>query len=285
VPPETNRTVLPRPLFVIGVPLCGIFLVSLFIYLGFPYEKLGDRITTEMRRSGDVRIDFRDVGPSLHLAGPGIEATGVRATLAGGETFRLERAMIRPAWSLAWFRGAPAVYAEIESEMGRAEGTLILGASRGWSGDLEQVDVGKLPLSALAPVGTINGVLDASVDILLGEQGPEGQVVFEARDGSVGLANFPMDLPYEKLSGELLFGDDAYVAVKRLDLAGPMLNAGVTGSVLQAPSFSQAPLQLEIELEAEPAISGAMRRAGLRVGRNGKTKVRVTGTVAKPKVR
>jgi len=282
---EAGRTAFPRALLVVGVPLAGIFLVSLFIYLGFPYDKLGERIKSETSRTGAVRIDFQDVGPSLHLAGPGIEATGVRATLSNGDTFRLERAMLRPAWSLAWFRGAPAVYAEIESEAGNAAGTVILGGSGGYCGDLEGVDIGKLPLAQFEHMGTLDGLLDASVDLSLGEQGPLGSVTFEARDGSIGLADFPMQLPFETLSGELIFGQDAYVAVKRLDLEGPMLSAGVTGNVLQAASFSEAPLELEIEIEAKPAISSEIRRAGIRIGRNGKAKARITGTVAKPSVR
>jgi len=282
---EAGRTALPRPLLLVGVPLAGVFLVSLFIYLGFPYDKLGDRIKAEMQHASAVRIDFQEVGPSLHLAGPGIEATGVRATLRDGETVRLERAMLRPAWSLAWLRGAPAVYAEIEGEAGNATGTLILGEAGGWSGDLEHVDASKLPLSQLAHLGTLDGVLDASVDILLGERGPEGSVTFETRDGSIGLADFPMLIPFETLSGELIFGDDAYVEVKRLDLDGPLLSADVTGKVLQAASFSEAPLRLEVEIEAMPTISAAIRSAGVRVDRNGKVKTRITGTVAQPKVR
>lgn len=283
--PETERAPLPRPLFLVGVPLAGVFLVSLFIYLGFPYDKLGDRIKAETRRSGAMRVDFREVGPSLHLAGPGIEATGVRATLRDGETFRLERAMLRPAWSLAWFRGAPAVYAEIESEVGNVAGTVILGENGGYCGDLEQVDIAKLPLSQFAHMGTLDGVLDASVDLLLGERGPEGSVIFEARDGSIGLAVFPMPIAFETLSGELIFGDDAYVAVKRLDLEGPLLSGGVKGKVLQAASFSEAPLRLEVEIEAKPAIGSAMRSAGVRVDRKGKAKARITGTVANPQFR
>jgi type II secretion system protein N len=285
VAPETGRAALPRSLLLVGVPLAGVFLVLLFIYLGFPYDKLGDRIKAETQRASAVRIDFQEVGPSLHLAGPGIEATGVRATLPDGETVRLERAMLRLAWSLAWFRGAPAVYAEIESEAGNAAGTLILGEAGGWSGDLEHVDVAKLPLSQFAHLGTLDGVLDASVDILLGERGPEGSATFETRDGSIGLADLPMPIPFETFSGELIFGDDAYVAVKRLDLEGPLLSAGVTGKVLQAASFSEAPLRLEVEIEAKPAIRAAMRSAGVRVDRKGKAKTRITGTVAKPNVR
>ena len=159
------------------------------------------------------------------------------------------------------------------------------GAPRSQASDLEQVDVGKLPLSEFAHMGSLDGVLEASVDILLGEQGPEGSVTFDAHDGSLGLADFPIQIPFEKLSGELLFGGNAYVAVKRLDLEGPMMSAGVTGNVLQAASFSEAPLRLEVAIEAKSAIAAAMRSAGIRVGRNGKAKARITGTVAEPQVR
>jgi type II secretion system protein N len=282
---ETQRTRLPRPVLLLGIPAAGIFLVLLFIYLGFPYAKLADRVAAEMQRSQGVRVDFQHVGPSLHLAGPGIEVSGLRATFTDGKMLRIERAMLRPAWSLAWFRGAPALYAEIESEIGGAEGTLVLGSAGGWTGDLAQVALGKLPLAGLAPMGNVDGLLDASIDIVLGEEGPEGHMSFEVRDGSVDFTNFPVAVPFETLSGELLFGDEAYLAVKHLELAGPMLNAGLTGNVLRAASFEQAPLRLEAELEAKPNLRSAIQGAGLRVDRNGKAKVRITGTVARPNVR
>ena len=283
--PEAEHTALPRPLLVVGVPVLGIFLVLLFIYLGFPYEKLGDRIIAELQRSHAVQIDFQTLGPRLHLTGPGIEATGVRVTLRSRETVRIEHATLRPAWSWAWFRGALAVYAEIESSVGGAAGTLVLGASGGWSGDLEQVAVGKLPLSQFAPAGTLDGVLDASVDIRLREEGPEGRVTFEARDGSIGLPNFPIAIPFEKLSGDLIFGDEAYVAIERLDLEGPLLSAGVTGNVLHAATFSAAPLRLEAEIAASPSAQGPIQKAGMRMDRDGKAKFRITGTIGQPNVR
>jgi len=285
VTPEANRTTIPRPLLLLGVPLAGVFLVSLFIYLGFPYELLGEHIAAELRRSGSVRVDFQSVGPSLAIAGPGIEAGGVRATLSDAQTYRVERAVLRPAWSMAWFRGTPAVHTQIESLYGDAVGTLILGDSGGWSGDLQRVDLDKLPLPGLASVGSFGGVVDASVDILLAEQGPRGEVSFEARDGSIGLANLPVDIPFEKLSGELTFGDDAYMAVKRLAMEGPLVSGEMKGKLLQAASFMQCPLRLEGEIKAESSIRSAMRSSGLRLDRSGKAKFRITGTVAQPNVR
>lgn len=282
---EANRTTLPRPLLVFGLPVAGVLLLTFFIYLGFPYHKLGDRIATEIQRSSGVRIDFEDIGASLQLVAPGIEATGVRATLSDGSSYRIERAMLRPAWSLAWFRGTPAVYAEVESELGGAAGTLLLGEAGGWSGELSQVAVGRIPIPPLEAVGNIDGRLDATIDLVLAEAGPEGSIEFAATEGSVGLAKFPMDIPFETLSGELSFGGEAFISIERLELDGPMLTASLTGKVLQAASFAQAPMRLEAELTAEPNLRPAFKNAGVRVDREGNSKVRITGTVESPMVR
>jgi type II secretion system protein N len=232
-----------------------------------------------------VRIDFEDIGASLQLVAPGIEATGVRATLSDGSSYRIERAMLRPAWSLAWFRGTPAVYAEIESELGGAAGTLLLGEAGGWSGELSQVAVGRIPIPPLEAVGNIDGRLDATIDLVLAEAGPEGSIEFAATEGSVGLAKFPIDIPFETLSGELIFGGEAFISIERLELDGPLLTASLTGNVLQAASFAQAPMRLEAELTAEPNLRTAITNAGVRVDREGRSKVRITGTVESPMVR
>jgi type II secretion system protein N len=285
VRPEAASPALPRSVRIFGIPAVGLLLVGLFIYLGFPYAKLGDRIATEVQRRHGVRVDFESVRPRLRLAGPGIQASGVRATFPGGEALRIERVALRPAWSMAWLRGDRAVYTEVESDLGNLTGTIVLGGSNGFSGDLEQVAVGRLPLARAFPLGSLDGVLDAAVDILVGEQGPEGRASFEARDGSLDIKGLPMAIPFETLSGELDFGGETLIAVNRLDLAGPMASANVTGSVLQAASFEEAPLRLEAQIEAKADLQPAMREAGVRFDRNGKAKVRVTGTVALPNIR
>ncbi len=83
--PEAKRPALPRSVRIFGIPLLGLLLVVFFIYLGFPYAKLGDRITAELQRSHGVRVDFESLSPRLQLAGPGIQASGVRATLSIGD--------------------------------------------------------------------------------------------------------------------------------------------------------------------------------------------------------
>ena len=283
--PEAGSPALPRSVRIFGIPLLGLLLVALFIYLGFPYAKLGDRIADELQRRHGVRVEIESLSPRLHLSGPGLQARGVRATLPDGDALRIDRIALRPAWSAAWLRGDQAVYAEIESELGNLAGTVVLGGSNGFAGNVEQVMIGRLPFEPAAGLGSLEGLLDATVDVLVGEQGPAGQASFEARDGSLAFAGFPMAIPFETLTGELDFGGEALIAVNRVDLAGPMINANASGSVLQGASFSVAPLRLEVEIEAKAGLLSAMRGAGLRVDRNGKSKVRITGTVSQPNVR
>lgn len=282
---SSSEKALPRPLRVFGIPLAGIFFVSLFVYLGFPFDKLGNRIATEIQRTSGVRVEFRKLSPRLRFAGPGIEASAVRATFPGGDAFAFERVQLRPAWSLSWLRGDPAVYAEVTSAFGNAEGMLVLGGSTGWYGDLESVAVGRLPLAKLITLATLDGLVDARIDVRMGEEGPEGEASFVAKNGSLGISRFPVEIPFETLTAELRFGDDAFVAIQRFDLEGPMVSGAITGSVLRAARFEQAPLRLEANLETKANVRSAMKGAGIRLDRNGTAKVRITGTVSQPNVR
>jgi type II secretion system protein N len=280
-PPISRRTL------VLGVPAAGILLIALFIYLGFPYAQLGERIAAEVKRREGIALQFQDVGPDLQLAGPGIEATGVRATLPSGAAVRIDELRLRPAWSLAWLRGDPAFHTEVESEqLGSASGTLVLGETPGFTGDLMDVAVQRLPLPPGSPFGAIDGLVNARLDVALGPDGaPQGEAQVDAREGSLQLPGFALAIPFATLSGELAFGGDAWVAVNRLDLEGPMASAKVTGNVLPAASFAQAPLRLEAEIVAKTALQNAMRQAGVRFDRSGAAKLRVTGTVAVPNIR
>jgi type II secretion system protein N len=280
-----GRTALPRVVRRIGIPVAGIFLVSCFIFLGFPYEELGDRIVSELRRSSGVKLEFQTIGPSFQLTGPVILTTGLRAILENGQIIEIDRAALRPAFSLAWLRGDPAIHTSLEKASGRASGTLILGDSGGWVGEIEQADMADLPISQLADLPTFTGVVDASIDLLQSESGPDGRVTFVVSNGSISIVSFPIAIPFETITGDLAFGDDAYLVVERFDLAGPLMNGGVSGSVLEASSFAQAPLRLEVQMEGNPAAAAAMRSAGFRVDRNGKAKLRITGTVSRPDIR
>jgi hypothetical protein len=96
---------LPRALIAIGVPCAGVLLVVFFMIRGFPYDKLGELIANRIAQSHDIQLTFVDIGPTLQFAGPALEATQLRAKFPDRPLQKIDRALIRPAWSLSWFVG------------------------------------------------------------------------------------------------------------------------------------------------------------------------------------
>jgi type II secretion system protein N len=279
------RDRLPRVVRLGAIPLAGLLLVLFFVYLGFPYDQLGDFLAARLGRAAQGRVTIQNVTPKLALAGPGIEATGVRVVRSDGELLRIDRARLRPAWSLAWLRGDPALHAEIEAPLGAANGTLILGDGRAWAGDLRGVDLSRLPIGSVWPGAALSGQVDATLDVALREQRPVGSCSFEARQGSLSLSTLPLDLPFETIRGDLQLGGTRLVEVQALHLEGPLLSADLTGSIGEAEAFADAPLRLVAELAADPPVRDALSQSGVRFGRNGKAKLRITGTPSQPSLR
>ncbi|MFQ5415824.1 MAG: hypothetical protein ACE5FL_02125, partial [Myxococcota bacterium] len=117
------------------------------------------------------------------------------------------------------------------------------------------------------------------------EEGLEGQVTFVVADGILGLAGLPIPIPFDTLTGDLAFGEEAFVAIRELELTGPLLTGRVTGNVLSAATLAEAPLRLDLEVEATGALQAAVRGVGVRIDRGGTGKARITGTIDRPKLR
>jgi len=286
--PETQRRAageLPRPLLAIGVPCAGVLLIAFFLFRGFPYDQLGAQIVRWVEQSQGVHLAIAEFTPVMQLAGPVLEGTGVRATLSSGELLQIDRALVRGAWSTSWLSGAPAIHLELEGPAGGVTGTLEWNGSTSWNGIVWDVAVAQPPLADLVPVIGLDGLLAATVDLRIDELGNEGLIDFEVRDGSLSLPNISVALPFDMLSGELELGGDAYLTLASMTIEGPAVSGTGSGVIARAETFEQAPVNLELELNINADLSKSVRAAGLRVGRRGLTKVRVSGTVAQPEIR
>ena len=91
-------------------------------------------------------------------------------------------------------------------------------------------------------------------------------------------------LPCESLTARLALGGDALLRVEELRLAGPGVEAQVAGSLGRAPSFAEAPFDLRIELEADPALRAALQGLGVPLRADGRGSLHVLGTAARPVV-
>jgi type II secretion system protein N len=275
-----------RPLWmrIAGIAGAAIFLIGFFMYIRFPYDRLGDLLALRVEQETGMRITFAEIGASPQWLGPGIAVEGVRLTRRDGRTYPLDRIVVRPAWATSWFWGRPALYTRFGGPLGAGAGTLTLNPPA-FSGEIDQVDLGALLENDLGPDTAIDGTVDVNIDLGVPPEGPVGPVQFVAREGSVTHPQLPLSIPYEEANGSLEFGGSQRLEIVALDIDSPMLTGKVTGTVGKAGSFERSPLALNVQLTAAPQIRGALNAQGVRLGRDGSLNVRVMGTPASPIVR
>jgi len=133
---------IPRPVVFVGGPLLYLLLLAFFVFLRFPYDRLADRVEAAVQAASGMEVVIGELGPHLGLLGPGFEARDVSLMPAQGGRIPLEHLRLRPAWSLSWLRGVPAVHVDALGEMGRIAGAFALGdgGPSGFDGSLEGVD-------------------------------------------------------------------------------------------------------------------------------------------------
>jgi len=285
-PGDGSPARLPRPLLWLGVPLAAVLLTGLFVFLGFPYERVREALASQLGAASGSQVQIAQLEPGLSLLGPVLVAQGVEARFPGGEAFALERARLRPAWSFAWVQGEPALAVDLRAPEGRMVGTVYAGGRPGFVGRLEEVELGRLPVERLLRDLALDGRASADIDLRQGPRGAEGRVVLDAREGSLGLPDLPMALPYQRLEGEIDLLPEGGVEIGRLSLEGPMLAVSGSGSVGSLDDPARATLDLLARVEVrEASLRPMLRELGLRLDTEGSTEVRLGGTLARPVVR
>jgi type II secretion system protein N len=282
---DTAEFTIPRPLMKVGVPFVGLMLVLFFLVRGFPYDQLADRITLGAEQGFGVQLEIDQLGPAFQLAGPALELRGAHVRFPGGTAFPIDRVLIRPAWSLSWFSGTPAFYAEADSTAGSAQGIFQLADSSSWTGSVQNVSLVDKALASVLPTRSFTGSLDADFDLEFGEQGPEGRIDLEIRDGSVTLPKIPIGLPFDRLTSELTLGGDAFLTIESFEFEGSGTQGSGSGEIAHSSQLENARLNIEVNLSVSPDMSKLVHKAGLRADREGKIKARISGTVAKPTIR
>ena len=269
-----------------GIPIAAALLTLCFVVTGFPFERLAPTVAAKASQALGARVSITSLAPSLSALGPGVQANGVTVVWLDGSQLRLDNVRVRPAWSFAWLRGRPALALRLAAPLGQLNGTLTLGPTPGFDGTVRDFALAKLPLQGLLPGASIDGKASGDLDLTTTPGGTRGSVRAEARDGSLGLPNLPVALPYTTLRAEIRLTDAALAEISSLDLEGPLLSLQASGSVGRAPVLPAAPLNLTLRLRAKDASIGPLlTAAGLRVGPDGSSELHVTGTAGQPLLR
>ena len=103
--------------------------------------------------------------------------------------------------------------------------------------------------------------------------------------GRLAHPQLPMAIPFEELNGDLEFGGESLLEIASFELKSPMGTGSLKGKVGHAPDPSQAPLDLELAVQVAQGVRGSLTSQGVRVGRDGELKYKISGTAANPVVR
>jgi type II secretion system protein N len=285
---EPSSAWIPGALRGLGIALAAVLLTLAFAIGRFPYERLADTISNRSMGLVGIELQLNDLRPSLMPGRVGMMAIDVRAVLPTGDTLLLPAVRIRPAASLSWFRGAAALYIEIEGgELGDVAGELILGPAGGFDGALDRVNLALLPLDQLAPDLALEGRMDSVIDVSSDAEGNlQGSLSFRATEGFFGASGLPVAIPFESFEGEIALGGEVFATIERLELRGPMLDADATGSVGRAARRGAEPLAVVLELRPRGrGMRPLFRQLGIEAGPNGATELQITGTLSRPTFR
>lgn len=271
----------------LAIALAYLALASLFVIARFPVDRLTPRVAALASAATGAQVQIGELGVGLIALLPALHAHQVSIVTPGGMQLRFDRVRARPAWSLSWLRGDPAVALSLHAGKGSVDGVVRLGSTPGFDGQLSDVDLRLLPAAALGDLGvSLDGSLGGALDVRLGELGPEGTLDLRAGEGSVSLPNLPIGIPYQSIAAQATLGGDQLARITRLVVDSPMLAVDASGTVGRGPTPSLAPLALQAHLEVrEPALRDLFGDgSGVTLRSDGSADVTIGGTLAAPQL-
>ena len=264
--------------------IAAIALTGVLMVLRFPYDRVASSVAQQVEAQTGSRVTFGSFGLALVRWGPGFAADAVEVVSPDGTRLPFDRIGMRPAFALSWLMGDPAFASEMESQRGDVSGVMTFGEAPGFAGEMRDFDLEQLPQNAGAALH-LKGRADLDIDVVVREEGPEGSVEFEARDGMLMHPELPLPMPFSKLTGEIEFGGQHWAEIKSFDLESPLANGHASGTIGKAAEFATAPLDLALEFTVSSAVQGSLRAQGVSVGNSGEVRVAVSGTPTQPVVR
>jgi len=276
---------IPKPVLWVGTPIAAILLTGIFVFLGFPYDLLADAVAARASEATGTQVTIGGLEPRLTIAGPGFTARNVTLTPEQGEALALDKLKVRPAWSLSWLRGAPAIHIDVGSQLGNAHGDLVLGSAPGWDGEFTNLDLSAVPIPG-AGDAEWTGLVDSTVNVVLAEDGPVGSLRFEGAEGSVAHPQLPFEIEFESLRGSLTLGGESRAEIEEFELRGPLVVATAQGSVKRGNRPGVDLLDVDVVVQVQnPGLRTMLQQFGVPLGADGRAEFGIGGTTLSPRMR
>jgi type II secretion system protein N len=272
---------------VLAAAACALA-TAFFFAVRFPYDRFRDLVATQLAALTGAQVELGEVSGGLGVAGLTLRAAPLALRWPAGGEVQLERAALRPAWSLSWLRGRPALHLDLQSTAGRISGTVWPGPPFAVSGRVRDFALESLPSEVLdaAQGFALTGRLDAQADLSTADGALDGELELDVRDGAASAPGSPISIPFERLTAALALGQDGAVRVQSAALEGPMLAGSAEGQLGPAPDPRQAPLDLKVDLRvADPSLRGMLAPLGVRLDPEGKASLKLRGTLGAPLLR
>lgn len=270
---------------VLALALAYLVLTLAFVIAGFPADRLTSRVEALASAATGAQVEIGTLDLGIVALLPAFEAHQVVVAGSGG-ALRLDRVRARPAWSLSWLRGDPAFAIALRAGPGRVDGVVRLGSAPGFAGGLQEVDLRLVPASLLGGLGiSLDGRVGGTLDVRMGEEGPEGELDLHAKGGSVSLPNLPIGVPYESIDARATLGGDALAQIASLVVDSPMLALDANGTVGRGPVPALAPLSLRARIQVrEPALRDLFTGVPVTLGPDGSADLTIGGTLSSPQL-
>jgi type II secretion system protein N len=269
------------------VAVACTLLTAFFFALRFPYDRFREPLVALLGAASGAEVQVGALSGGLGLGGITLVAAPTTLLWPSGARLELSRVALRPAWSLSWLRGQPALHVDLRAPAGRLAGTVWPGEPASFDGGVHELALEQLPSELLAAAEgfALTGRLDADAELSLAGGALAGELTLDVREGALAAPGSPISIPFERLQAELGL-ESGSLRIASASLSGPMVEGSAEGQLGLAGSLADAPLDVQLELRvADPSFRGVLAPLGVRLDGEGRTRLHLQGSLGSPLVR
>jgi type II secretion system protein N len=263
-------------------------LTAFFFAARFPYDHFRDPLVAVVGAASGAEVQVGALSGGLGLGGITLVAAPATLLWPAGARLELTRVALRPAWSLSWLWGRPALHLDLRAPAGRVSGTVWPGEPAAFEGGVRELALEQLPSEILAAAQgfAVTGLLEADAELSLTGGVLSGELSLDVRDGALAAPGSPISIPFERLEAALRIEPGGALRVESASLSGPMVEGTAQGQLGLAGDLDQAPLDVQLEFRvADPSLRGFLAPLGVKLDAEGRARMHLQGSLGTPVLR